>query len=164
MRVKSLPTLPLCVLVMAVPLSGQPRAEQKQPPTTLAAYVQGNVETVPKNKAGKLAVTETGLNFTWDKGAQEIPHSRIKTLYLSLSRRSAMAEAFGVYGIPAALAKKRKLLFSIALTEEQGSSPKYVFFLPAAVTQGFLSILEKNSGRKVIFESEEVRKATESQE
>jgi hypothetical protein len=124
-----------------------------------AMYLQGRVKELPKKKPGKLDVSDADfLQFTWQKGSWKVPFAQIKTVYASLSRRSALVEL----GIPAD--RKRKLLLSLTLTDEQGKSRNCVFFLPRGSTREFMRELETKSGRGVIYESAEARKAAEGSE
>ena len=126
-----------------------------------AMYVQGRVKELPEKKPGKLDVADaTVLQFTWDKGSWKVPFAQIKTVYVSLSRRSAMVEAFGLPGAAIGEAKARKLLLSLTLTDESGASRNCVFFIRGAATPQFWKTLESKTGR-VIFESEEARKAAQ---
>ena len=126
---------------------------------TDAMYLKGRVKELPKKKLGKLDVSETEvLQFTWQKGTWKVPFAHIKTVYVSLSRRTALVEL----GIPAA--RKRKLLFSLTLTDEQGRNRNCVFFLPRGSTREFIRELETKTGRGVIYESTEARKATEARQ
>jgi hypothetical protein len=58
-------------------------------------------------------------------------------------------------------AKARKLLLSLTLTDESGTSRNCVFFIRGAGTPQFWKTLESKTGRGVIFESEEARKAAQ---
>jgi hypothetical protein len=104
------------------------------------------------------------LQFTWQKGTWKVPFAQIKTVYVSLSRRSALGEAFGLGGAAVGAAKKRKLLLSLTLTDEQGKSRNSVFCLLRGATPRFMSELESKIGRGIIYESAEARKAAEGSE
>jgi|GEM_PF-6173206 len=130
-----------------------------------AAYLEGAVKELPEKKPGKLSAGEgDALEFTWDKGRWQTPYKQIKTIYLSLSRHSVLGEAFGLAGAAAGAMKKRKLLLSLILTDETGRSRRCIFYLPQAAPREFFERLEKQSGRKVVYESEEARRATEEKE
>jgi hypothetical protein len=126
-----------------------------------AAYFEGTVKEMPEKKAGKLSLSgDDSLEFTWDKGSWKVPLGQVKTVYLALSRHSVLGEVFGLTGAAIGATKKRKLLLSLILTDGTGKSRRCVFYLPQAVTRDFLEAVEKKSGRKVVYESEEARKAT----
>lgn len=130
-----------------------------------AMYMQGRVRELPEKKPGKLDVSDAdALQFTWEKGSWKVPFSQIKTVYVSLSRRSALGEAFGLAGAAIGEAKKRKLLFSLSLTDEKGTNRNAVFFLPGAPPPEFWQALEAKTGRPVVYESEEARKGAEGRE
>jgi len=130
-----------------------------------AAYFEGAVKELPVKKPGKLIAADSEeLEFTWEKGSWKAPYKQIRTIYLSLSRHSVLGEAFGLSGAAIGAMKKRKLLLSLALNDESGRSRRCVFFLPQAAPREFLEMIEKKSERKVIYESEEARLATEERE
>jgi hypothetical protein len=123
-----------------------------------AAYVRGRVKELPKKKPGKLDVSDANvLKYIWKKGTWEVPFTQIKTIYILLSRRSAMVE-LGLVGA-AGFAKKRKVLLSLSFADDQGKNRNCVFFLPAGSSREFLNTLETKVGREAVFESAEARKA-----
>jgi hypothetical protein len=127
-----------------------------------AAYFDGAVKEMPKKKPGKLLVNDgEALEFTWDKGSWKVQYSQIKTIYLSLSRQSELGLVFGFPGYAVGRLKKRKLLLSLILTDEQGRNRRCVFFLPDAAPLKFFETIEKKSGRSTVYESEEARRAVE---
>jgi hypothetical protein len=150
------------LLVMLVPFLALPSVLAAQT-TYDAMYVQGRVKELPDKKPGKLDVADaTVLQFTWDKGSWKVPFAQIRTVYVALSRRSAMGEAFGLPGAAIAEAKTRKLLLSLTLTDDSGNNRNCVFFIRGAASPQFWKTLESRTGRDVIFESEEARKAAQS--
>jgi hypothetical protein len=123
-----------------------------------AAYYQGRVEELPKNKPGKLDAGDAEiLQFTWEKGNWKVLYSEVKTTYVALSRRSVMVEVFGVPG------GKRKLFLSLVVADRPGATRNCVFYLPRGATRDFMRALETKTGRRVVYESEEARKAAEGQ-
>lgn len=127
-----------------------------------AAYFEGMVKEMPVKKPGKLIAGDgPDLEFTWEKGSWKTPYRQIKTIYLSLTRQSALGELFGLTGAAVGAMKKRKLMLSLILTDDEGKSRRCVFFLPYAATPKFFSVIEEKSGRKVVYESEEARLAVE---
>ena len=145
-------------ILLSLPLAASAMGQINIP----AAYFDGAVKEMPVKKAGKLAANDgETLEFTWDKGSWKVPYTEIKTVYLSLSRQSALGEIFGLEGYAVGRLKKRKLLLSLILTDEQGRNRRCVFFLPEAAPLKFFETIEKKSGRNVIYESEEARRAVE---
>jgi hypothetical protein len=127
-----------------------------------AAYFEGVVKEMPEKKPGKLIAADgETLEFAWEKGRWKVPYTQIKTIYLSLSRQSALGEAFGLSGAAVGAMKKRKLLLSLMLSNGEGRPLRCVFFLPQAAPREFMEMIEKKSGRNVVYESEEARLATE---
>lgn len=125
-------------------------------------YWSGSTKNIPEKKPGKLSLNDAGtLEFSWDKGTWKTQIAQLKTVYVSLSRPSALVEAFGLPGAAAGAAKRRKLLLSIIFADERNKNDRCVFFLYKPPTQEFLKNLETRSGRSVVYESEEARKATE---
>lgn len=129
-----------------------------------AAYYQGRVEELPEKKPGKLDASDAEiLQFTWEKGNWKVLYSEIKTIYVSLSRRSVLGEAFGLSGAAIGAAKKRKLLLSLVVADRPGKTRNAVFFLPAGATRAFMRALETKSGRTVAYESQEARDGAEGE-
>jgi hypothetical protein len=127
-----------------------------------AAYFDGVIKEMPEKKPGKLLANDgEALEFTWDKGSWKVPYSQIKTIYLSLSRQSELGLVFSFPGYAVGRLKKRKLLLSLIITDEQGRNRRCVFFLPEAAPLKFFEIIEKKSGRNTVYESEEARRAVE---
>lgn len=144
------------VLCLLLPIAGMAQIEVP------AAYFEGAVKEMPEKKPGKLIAADGDqLEFTWEKGSWKVPYTQIKTIYLSLSRQSALGEVFGLEGYAIGRLKKRKLLLSLMLSDGQGRPRRCVFFLPQAAPREFMEMIEKKSGRNVVYESEEARVATE---
>jgi hypothetical protein len=132
---------------------------------TPAAYFEGAVKEMPEKKPGKLIARDgETLEFTWEKGSWKVPYKQIKTIYLSLSRHSVLGEAFGLEGYAVGRMKKRKLLLSLMLKDDEGRQRRCVFFLPQAASREFLEMIEERSGRNTVYESEEARQAIEARE
>jgi len=146
-----------CVGALAIALLLVTTLAQGQ--TTIdAAYLQGRVEELPKNKPGKLdAADAETLQFTWEKGSWKVLYSEIKTVYVSLTRRSVMVEVFGLPGA------KRKLLLSLVVADRPGATRNSVFYLPKGATRDFMRTLETKTGRRAVYESEEARRGAEGQ-
>jgi hypothetical protein len=131
---------------------------------TPAAYFEGAVKEMPEKKPGKLIARDGEmLEFAWEKGSWKVPYKQIRTIYLSLSRHSVLGEAFGLEGYVAGRLKKRKLLLSLMLKDDEGRQRRCVFFLPQAASREFLEMIEEQSGRNTVYESEEARLAIEGQ-
>lgn len=131
--------------------------------TADAVYWHGRIKELPEKKLGKLDVGDPQtLQYTWEKGAWKVPYSQIKTVYVSMSRRSALVELDIIVGAIAS-ARKRKLLLSLNMTDEKGNNRNGVFYLPRGPLKEFLQQLEAKTGRRVVYESEEARRATEAE-
>jgi hypothetical protein len=155
-------SIKLLIGFVSLVLTATSSAEAQSPIPIKAVFMEGTVKEIPQKKTGRFSISNAEtLEFSWDKGAWKTPFSRIKTLYLSLSRRSALVEPFGLPGAAIGSAKKRKLLLSIIIADEANNNRRCVFFLPERVSREFLEALETRSGRKVIYESEEARNAVE---
>lgn len=122
-----------------------------------AVYRQGRAAGLLENTRGKLdASAGDVLQFTWEKGSWKVPYAQIKTLYVSLTRRPESGAVFGLPGVGA----KRKLLLSLLFVDDRGSNRNAVFFFPGAAPREFLQALEGRTGRKVVYETEEARRAS----
>jgi len=129
-----------------------------------AAYYQGRVEELPQKKPGKLDAGDAEiLQFTWEKGNWKVLYSEVKTIYVALSRRSVLGEAFGLEGAAIGAGRKRKLLLSLSVADRPGPPRTGVFYLPRGATRDFMRALETKTGRRVVYESEEARKGAEGQ-
>lgn len=127
-----------------------------------AAYLQGRVEELPEKKPGKLDASDPEIfQFTWEKGNWKVLYSEIKTIYVSLSRRSALGEVFGLSGATVGAARKRKLLLSLIVADRPGKTRNAVFYLPVGATREFMHALETKTGRTVAYESQEARDGAE---
>jgi hypothetical protein len=80
---------------------------------------------------------------------RKVFYSEIKTIYISLSRRSVLMELAGLYGAPVALSNKNKLLLSMGLADRPDKTRNAVFYLPAGAGREFIKSLEKKTGRLV---------------
>jgi len=124
------------------------------------AYIGGSAKVPP----GKLAVLEVSdeqlMRITWKGGSWELPYSRIQTLYVSLSRPSAMVEMAGAtYGLLLLGALRgRKAYLSVRYEDPDGASKTCLFVIPAGSGQNTVDTLGKKSSRNVVFESEEARR------
>jgi hypothetical protein len=155
MRIVTLIVITLYCLSLAIVAQAQSRID--------AAYFDGAVSELPQKKPGKLdASGDAALRFEWEKGEWKVPYTQVKTIYIALSRHSVLGEAFGLAGAAAGAMKKRKLMLALLLVDEQGRQRRCVFFLPYAASHEFVDAMEKKSGRKVVYESEEARLAIES--
>jgi hypothetical protein len=149
----------IAAIVLSLPLATSVMGQISVP----AAYFEGAVKEMPEKKAGKLEANDgEALEFTWDKGGWKVPYTQIKTIYISLSRQSELGQVFGLGGYAVGRMKKRKLLLSLILADEQGRNRRCVFFLPEAAPLKFFEIIEKKSGRTVVYESEEARREVEN--
>jgi len=127
-----------------------------------AAYLQGRVSELPEKKPGRLDVGQADeMHFVWQDRVWKVRFTDIRTIYVALTRRSALVEVFGLEGAAIGAAKKRKLLLSFVLADLPGVTRNCVFFLPAGATHEFMKALESKTGRTVVYESEEARRAAE---
>jgi hypothetical protein len=158
MMLRTMRILPLALLFLctAAPASAQSATD--------ALYLHGRVKELPEKKSGKLDASDAeALQFTWEKGTWRVPFAQIRTVYVSLSRRTAWTELDIIAGAVAGAAQKRKVLLSLNLTDEQGRRRNCVFYLPSLPAGEFLRVLETKTGRKAIFESAEARQALEGE-
>lgn len=119
-------------------------------------YRQGRAPGVTENTRGTLDTSAADLlQFTWEKGSWKVPFPQIRTIYVSLTRRPESGAVFGLPGVGA----KRKLLLSLLFVDDRGANRNAVFFLPGAPLREFLQALENKTGRKIVYESEEARRA-----
>ncbi|MBI4471316.1 MAG: hypothetical protein HY646_01530 [Acidobacteria bacterium] len=154
------PILIFCYAAMSL-LSEESIAQEQR--SIQVVYAEGSTKVIPDKASGELVLSEDGnLTFTHKSGNWKLPSTQIKTIYVSLSRRSALGEVFGVPGAVIGAAKQRKLLLSLAASDESGRNIRTVFELRDQ-TADFLTALGKKSGRTVVYESDEARRAAAGQ-
>lgn len=122
-----------------------------------AVYWRGRLPIGDHKVGGRLSFDDKVLRFSWNAQIWETAVGNVRSIYISLSRHSALTDAFGAYAIPAVLAKERKLTASIVFTLDSGER-KGVFIVPE-LTGRFFSRLAEVSGARVMFETVEARRA-----
>jgi len=154
----------MLVSVLAAPILAQGGAQQeagtRKGEIGGLAFIGGSAK-VP---AGKLAVLDVSeeqvMRITWKGGSWELPYSRVQTLYVSLSRPSAMVEMAGAtYGLLLLGALRgRKGFLSVRYEDPDGASRTCWFLVPPGGALESVQILAKKSNRNIVFESEEARR------
>jgi hypothetical protein len=154
----------MLVSVLAAPMlaqgGAQQEAETRKGEIAGLTFIGGSAK-VP---AGKLAVLDVSeeqvMRITWKGGSWELPYSRVQTLYVSLSRPSAMVEMAGAtYGLLLLGALRgRKGFLSVRYEDPDGDSQTCWFLVPPGGALESVQILAKKSNRNIVFESEEARR------
>ena len=159
-----LPTIGRCVLTVlsSVLLVGsvttaevQKDGQKKKQATKDPVYVGGDAG-IP---SGKLAVLDASderlMRILWVEGVWDLPYDRITSLYVSLSRPSAMVELGGSFMLGAL--KHRKLYLSVRYDGVNEVPGKCIFL----VRQGYgkvVDLLAERSKRNVVFETYDARR------
>ena len=98
---------------------------------------------------------ERVMRILWVEGSWQLPYERITTLYVSLSRPSAMVELGGEFMLGAL--KHRRLYLSVRYDEINEVPAKCIFL----VRQGYgqvVDLLAERSKRNVVFETYDARR------
>jgi hypothetical protein len=121
-------------------------------------YVGGSMEQIPDKTEGKFALdAPTGAEFNSEKGQFTILYKGITSLEYGQKAGRRIGIAIMISPV-ALLSKKRKHFLSVGFTDEKGNKQGAVFELSKSNTHTIISTLEKHSGKKVEFESEEAQK------
>jgi hypothetical protein len=158
-----LPALCLATVFPAPALAlGDARQEVETPKVEIRdlVYIGGSAK-VPSGKLATLdASDEQAMRISWKGGNWELPYSRIQTLYVSLSRPSALVELGGAtYGLLLLGALRgRKGYLSIRYEEPDATSKTCSFLIPPSGALKSVEILAKKANRNIVFESEEARR------
>ena len=136
------------------------------PPPLLAAdsgvhvqYMGGTVAALSRKSEGNIDTTdEEALVFRAKHAFVQIPYSKINTIEYGqrVSRRYAEAVLISPLLL---LAKKRKHFLTLGYTDERGRQQALVFQVHKGAVRSVLVSLEAKTGRKVVFQDDEARKA-----
>lgn len=127
-----------------------------------AMYVGGTL-SVPEKTEGKLETTDaTNAKFASKKGEFLIPYAKIESIEYGqkVGRRVGAAVAVSPVLL---LSKKRKHFVTVAYQDAQNVKQSAVFELSKGSLFPIVSTLEKNSGKKATFESEDAKKNYENE-
>ncbi|MGH9427204.1 MAG: hypothetical protein ACRD2L_12980 [Terriglobia bacterium] len=133
------------------------QSENKEAALEGVSYAGGQAP-MPKNVTASVRVGDEALNLRWQTGQWDLPYEQIRTLYVSLSRPSALVELDAALA-PLALAKKRKCYLSIRYEDVNGSHKIFYFLIARGNGRSLLDALALRSKVGVVFESEEARRA-----
>lgn len=126
-----------------------------------AMYVGGTLQ-VPEKTEGRLDVTkDSTASFLSKKGAFDIPYAKIESMEYGQKVGRRVGAAVVVSPV-LLLSKKRKHYLTMGFQDSAGAKQSAVFELSKGSLHPIIVALEKNSGKKVEFESEEAKKHYES--
>jgi hypothetical protein len=123
-------------------------------------YIGGSAKA-PSSKLAILDLSdEQVMRIAWKGGNWELPYSRIQTLYVTLSRPSALVELSGAtYGLLMLGALRgRKGYLSVRYEDPDATSRTCLFLIPPSGALKTVETLARKSGRNIVFESEEARR------
>ena len=120
-------------------------------------YAGGDAQ-VPRGKTAQLDLSsDQYLDIVWAEDKWELSYKRIRVMYVSLSRPSAAMEVLGLYGA-AFLAKDRKCYLSVRYEDTDSALRNFYLRIPRGAGLEFLETLEKRTKRRVVYESEQVKR------
>ena len=126
-------------------------------------YVGGSIQDIPDKTEGKLVMdSPTGAEFICNKGKFAILYKEITSLEYGQKSGRRVGVAIAVSPI-ALFSKKRKHFLTVGFADENGVKQGAVLELSKGKTHAIITALEKHSGKKVEFESEEARKHYENE-
>jgi hypothetical protein len=124
-----------------------------------AEYVGGTVAAVRSKTGGAIQTTDDQVfRFRSRRVTLEVPYERINLLEYGqkVDRRYAMAVLVSPLFL---LSKSRKHFLTIGYTDDQGRQQAMVFQVGKGDVRSVLVSLEARTGRKVVYQDNESRKA-----
>lgn len=122
-------------------------------------YIGGTSPTIKEKADGRLSTADAStLRFQFKSRTVEIPYERIHTLEYGqkVDRRYISAVLVSPLFL---LAKSRKHFLTIGYDDPQGNAQALIFRVEKSDVRTVLVSLEARTGRKVVFQDEEARKA-----
>lgn len=122
-------------------------------------YIGGTSAVIHEKSGGRLITVDAStLRFQYKSKSVDIPYERIHTLEYGqkVDRRYISAVLVSPLFL---LAKSRKHFLTIGYDDAQGHSQALIFRVEKADVRTVLVSLEARTGRKVVFQDEEARKA-----
>lgn len=124
-----------------------------------AEYIGGTSSILNDKAGGRLITTDAGaLRFATKSKTVEIPYERIHTLEYGqkVDRRYISAVLISPLFL---LAKSRKHFLTVGYNDGEGRAQALIFRVEKSDVRGVLVSLEARTGRKVVFQDAEARKA-----
>ncbi|HUS18236.1 MAG TPA: hypothetical protein VMZ25_01175 [Terriglobales bacterium] len=130
-------------------------------------YVGGTTESLKKEVEGKIITDdEKVMVFAYGAGKLSIPYDKFVGLAYGqhAGRRVGATVAWGVttlgiMALPMLFSKKRKHFLTIEYTDDRGVNQAAVFEIGKEAVRWTLKALEVRTGKKIVFEDDEARKA-----
>ncbi len=135
-------------------------ADGKPEDIRVPVYAGGSVRLKVNSLATMDLKHDTDMRVVWKDGAWNLPYSKVRTLYVSLSRPTALVELAGAtYGASLfGLFKNRKAYLSVRFEEADGSSHTCVFLVPPGAGE-LVDLLAQKSGKGLTWETHEAKRA-----
>lgn len=139
-----------------------PDQETKSEEIRQPVYTGGSMRLQVGGVATMDLKDDAAMRVVWKGGDWSLPYGKIQTLYVSLSRPTALVELAGAtYGASLfGLFKNRKLYLSVRFEDTDGASQTCLFLLPPGSGE-LVELLATKSGHGVVFESHEARRTME---
>ena len=122
-------------------------------------YIGGTSPTISEKAGGRLITADAAtLRIKTKAGTVEVPYERIHTLEYGqkVDRRYISAVLVSPLFL---LAKSRKHFLTIGYRDGEGQPQAMIFRVDKADVRSVLVSLEARTGRKVVFQDDEARKA-----
>jgi len=153
--------LSLILLLAAVACPAKVMGQEQTGTDRLAPLYAGGAAKIPSDKPARLDVSgDEVLTVRYKGGSWSLSYTRIRTLYVSLSRPPAVGELAGAtYGLSLlGLLSKRRSFLSIRYEDAEGVSRNIYFYVPPG-GGGILDTLAQKAHLSAVFESYEARRA-----
>lgn len=124
-----------------------------------AEYIGGTSGVFHEKAGGRIVTTDvTAMRFETKAKAVEIPYERIQTLEYGqkVDRRYISAVLVSPLFL---LAKARKHFLTVGYTDGEGRAQALIFRVEKSDVRGVLVSLEARTGKKIVFQDDEARKA-----
>lgn len=124
-----------------------------------AEYVGGTASAFDERTEGRILTTDSSvMRFETKKRQVEVPYARIHTLEYGqkVDRRYISAMLISPFFL---LAKARKHYLTVSYSDADGNSQALIFRVEKSDVRSLLVSLEARTGRKIVFQDDEARKA-----
>ena len=155
----------LCVAAPPRASGFSPDPETKPGEVHQPVYAGGSMRLQVDGLATMDLTDDAAMRVAWKGGDWSLPYGKIQTLYVSLSRPTALVELAGAtYGASLfGLFKNRKLYLSVRFEDKDGASQTCLFLLPPGSGE-LVDLLATKSRHGIVFESHEARRTMEGKQ
>jgi hypothetical protein len=124
-----------------------------------AEYIGGTLQSVTARTSGKIVTSDAqSLVFSTSKTLVRVPYDRINQIEYGQTVSRRYLESILISPV-FMLAKKRAHFLTVAYETDDGQQQAMVFRVDKNAIRAVLVSLEAKTGRKVVYQDEEARKA-----